>query len=804
MSFYLKNKVKKAIKIYNLKYKNYTIDELKKSYSKILSFSQKNKDLELIALAMRAFNISHNINVFDTQIMASFALKENTIIDMKTGEGKTFVSILSAFLRFSLTKDKVYILTANDYLAKRDSLIAIKFFEIFNIKSGFISSTKSHEEKKKVYDGNIIYSNAQELIFDYLRDNLVYNIKDRLLSSLDHLIIDEADFVLLDDARTPFVITGDNNTSNKDYYLFNSLSKKFENKIDYEICMNSKSITFTSKGFEKMENLLIEKDLIKNRRELYTSIGVTYSDMLKNAIKANTIILENREYIIKNNTIVLIDEKTGRLSEGSQFKNGLHQAIEAKEKLDIKKEQRIRSSISVQNFIKRFKSISGMTGTALIEKKELYKLYGVKVVEIPTHKPCIRKDHNDMIFFSLELKNEAIVRKVKELNKKGQPVLVCTSTLDYSEDLSTIFNENSIKHVVLNAKNHMKESEIIASSGKMGAVTIVTNMAGRGTDIILGAGIEEERQKVVKAGGLFILGAERNESRRLDQQLVGRAGRQGDVGESQFYVSLDDRILRDFSDNTKLKTFWQRLGLDKEPTDNSFLSKSVLKVQKIIDGINSDIRKNITMFDDINEEQRLIFFKFRNEILNTDNIFNFVSKFSYPYFIGMIHSHINKNMNKEDFGLNDLFRDIYDKYGLKLEFQKDFSEKEVLSYVKSEYFNHLKTKIYEIDSESIRKKSLVEIDNIWSSYISGLNDLRNNVRLRGFAQEKPIDEYKKEMFNELNKSLLKQRESIFLKFINYEDTYFDIKSMNYEDLFNTAIEETNSATGIGFIYHAGF
>ncbi len=804
MSFYLKNKVKKSIKIYDLKYKNHSIEELKKSYIEILSSFKKDKELELIALAIRAFNISHDINIFDTQIMASLALRENIIIDMKTGEGKTFVSILSSFLRFSITQEKVYILTANDYLAKRDSLIAMKFFEIFDIKAGFILSTKSHEEKKKVYNGDIIYSNAQELIFDYLRDNLVYDIEDRLLEALDHLIIDEADFVLLDDARTPFVITGDNNTSNKDYYLFNSLSKKFEDKIDYEICMNSKSITFTSKGFEKMESLLVEKKLINNKKELYTSVGVAYSDMLKNAIKANTIILENREYIVNNNIIVLIDEKTGRLSEGSQFKNGLHQAIEAKEKLDIKKEQRIRSSISVQNFIKRFKSISGMTGTALIEKKELYKLYGVKVVEIPTHKPCIRKDHNDMIFFSLELKNKAIIKKVQELHKKGQPVLVCTSTLDYSEELSALFVSNDIKHVVLNAKNHMKESEIIASSGKLGAVTIVTNMAGRGTDIILGAGIEEEKEKVIESGGLFILGAERNESRRLDQQLVGRAGRQGDIGESQFYVSLDDRILRDFSDNTKLKVFWQKLGLDKEPTDNSFLSKSVLKVQKIIDGVNSDIRKNITMFDDINEEQRLIFFKFRNEILNTKDIISFVSNFSFPYLMGMISTHINKNMNKEDFGLINLYNEIKEKYNLEFVFNKDYSEQEILKSVKEQYFNHLEEKLKDVDHQSLRKKSLIEIDNIWSSYISGLNDLRNNVRLRGFAQEKPIDEYKKEMFNELTRGILKQRESIFLKFVNYENTYFDIKSMNYEDLFNTAIEESNSATGIGFIYHAGF
>jgi preprotein translocase subunit SecA len=805
--FKLEKKIKKINKYFN-EYKSLSNKDIKGVYNKIIH--DGSDELRLLALAKVALKLTNNISLYNVQIVGVLGLNRGYILDMKTGEGKTFVAICSAFLKFSTSNSKNYIITANEYLAKRDFEISKDFFELFGIKTNYISPTKSLAEKKIAYSSSIIYTNSQELIFDYLRDNLAYKKEDILIKNLDNAIIDEADFVLLDDAKTPFVITGDSINKNKDYYLFNNISKLFSIEKDFERINNSTSIKLTSSGYKKLEKILIDKNIISNSNDIYSPKGSRFVDLVINAIHANEILIENTHYVVDENKIILVDEKTGRLSGGSQYKNGLHQAVEAKETLEIKKEQLIRSSISLQNFLKKFKTISGMSGTAITEAKELYAIYSVKVLEIPPNKKIIRKDNNDLIFYSIEKKNNSIINKVKDLYIKRQPVIVCASTIEYSETLSSLLSNENIPHVVLNAKNHAKESEIISSSGKLGSVSIVTNMAGRGTDIILGGGDKREKGDVLKLGGLFVLGAERNESRRLDNQLIGRSGRQGDAGETQFYVSLDDRLLSDFSDNTKLKVFWDKFGLEKEENNNAFLSKSVLKVQKIVDGLNHDTRKNVAMFDDINEEQRNIYFEFRNKILNTEKLDEFSSSFASQFMLEKFSSIVKPHPNQNLWDLVGFEKIIKEKYGIKININNQFNNKNLT-------YNELKEKVLEDtglklkekivgfdDIDYIRKKILSAIDEKWSLQLSSLNDLRRNVQLRGYAQEKPLDEYKKEMLNEFNNCIEKMKERVFLEIINLDkENKYNISEMKYEDVFNLILERTQTSVGIGYIYGVG-
>lgn len=805
--FKLEKKVRMVNKYYQ-DYNNLLISDIKSEYTKIIDNGAD--ELRLLALAKASIKLTNDIDLYDVQLLGALGLNHGFILDMKTGEGKTFVAICSAFLNTSIGGKKTYIITANEYLAKRDFEISKNFFDLFDISSNYVSSVKSLIEKKETYSSSIIYTNSQELIFDYLRDHLVYKKEDILIKSLDNAIIDEADFVLLDDARTPFVITGNSINENKDYYLFNNISKSFVLDNDFEKMNNGKSIKLTTNGYSKLEDILIEKKIISDSSVVYSPNGSRFVDLIINAIHANHILLENTHYVISENKIVLVDEKTGRFSEGAQYKNGLHQAVEAKEKLEVKKEQLIRSSISLQNFLKKFNKISGMSGTAITEYKELNEIYSLKVLEIPSNKKIIRKDNNDLIFYSIDEKNKEIIKKVKELYLKRQPVMVCASTIEYSEELSELLSSEDVPHVVLNAKNHVKESDIIASSGKLGSVSIVTNMAGRGTDIILGGGDEKEKNDVLKLGGLFVLGAERNESRRLDNQLIGRSGRQGDEGETQFYISLDDRLLSDFSDNTKLKVFWDKFGLEKVNNNNAFLSKSVLKVQKIVDGLNHDLRKNITMFDDINEEQRNIYFEFRNKILNTNNLDDFASSFASQFMILKFSFMIKPENAQNSWDLIGFEKTINEKYNLNLSINDWFDNNnatyfELREEVVNQVKNKLKEKILDFnDTDYIRKKILSIIDEKWSSQLSNLNDLRRNVQLRGYAQEKPLDEYKKEMLNEFNNHIEKMKEGVFLEILNLnKENKYNIKEMKYEDVFNLILEKTKSSLGIGYLYGVG-
>ena len=829
-------KYKREVLLINRKYsdiKGYNIEDLLKEYNKCKEFADRSNTLNLIAIAKRALVISNKVELYDVQLQGVLALYDGSIAEMKTGEGKTFVAIVASFLKM-LEEEDVYIVTANDYLAHRDAIFAQSFFSVFNKEVAYISSDNDSKTKAILYRSDIIYTTTKSLIFDYLRDNLVFNKDSICIKSLDCVIVDEADSVLIDEARTPFVITGESKNIERDYYLFNHIANKFKKDEDFSILLKTKEISLSEKGFRVLENILLEKEIINAGDELYFPENARYIELLINALKAKHTFIENIDYIVKSNMIAIIDEKSGRISEGNQYKNGIHQAVEAKEKLEIKKEQKVMSSISLQNFFKKFKSVSGMTGTARNEKKELKSVYGLDIVEIETNREVIRNDKEDIIFFTKEKKNKSIIDNIVKEHKTGRPVLVGTNTVEYSEILSELLSEREIKHSVLNAKNHMMESDIIAIAGSVGAVTIATNMAGRGTDIILGGdeikiidsyiskcgfGLREalsawgkDVEKVKSLGGLCIIGAERSESRRIDQQLIGRSGRQGDEGETQFYISLDDDIIVKYSDNSKLKKMWERLGLDDDEVESRFLSNAVFKIQKTVDGFHYDARKQMLMFDQINEDQRNIMFDFRYRILIENDISKFVIKFTSNYLDRVIREYANEDSVFDSWDLKGLEGKLNLLFNTDIEIDSWFKSNSNLSFkdITSKVKTCVSSKIGELlslnpkSSLVLKELTLRAIDEKWSNQLSGLNDLRKNVQLRGYAQEKPLDEYKKEMLNEFSSYLLEMEESVLVYATNM-DKYFpkEILEMSDNEFFNYVISKTKTTVGVGLLMNVG-
>lgn len=840
------NKYKKELKIINTlfdnKYLNKNEDELIENYqeikTKLLTESDEIKKsifFESVALAKRALFLRNGIELYDVQIIGILALYDNKIAEMKTGEGKTFVAIIAAFLKnLHMNSKNVYLITANDYLAERDSFIASKFFDMFNISVSFVSSVEKDELKKDLYNKKIIYTTTKSIIFDYLRDNLVFNKKEIKLNTLEDVIIDEADYVLIDEARTPFIITGEPINNDKDYYLFNNISKNFKIDVDFSILLKTKDISLTEIGYKKLESIAITKNLIKEEFELYLSPNTRYIELLINALKANYTLKENIDYLIKKNELVIVDQRTGRISEGSQYKNGIHQAVQAKEKVEIKKEQTISSSISIQNFFKKFKNVSGMTGTAKQEYKEFKNIYNLEIVSIETNKPIKRIDLEDFLFFTKEQKLNKLINDIKKIHKEGRPVLVGTNTIEYTETISKLLVDENIVHEVLNAKNHTRESEIIAMAGMKNAVTIATNMAGRGTDIILGGNKDSvvsfycenknisksEAERLWKAdcevvknlGGLYILGAERSTSRRLDEQLIGRSGRQGDNGTTCFYVSLDDDIIVDFSDNSPLKSLWKKLGIDNEAVNNKYLSSAVLKIQKTIDGLNHDGRKNMLLYDLINEDQRNIIFEFRNKILKTDNVILFVNNFLKKYIKRLVMEFANDSTLPENWKLKDLESKLKILTNIDLDIDnwfnndKNLNQNDIIEKISLAIEEKIEKTIdsKEINLEILREITLKSIDSKWSQQLSGLNELRKKAQLRGYAQEKPLDEYRKEMFKDFVNYLMEMEEAVFLNSINL-DKFLPLEphEMDYKTFYNYVVKKTETALGIGLVFYAG-
>ena len=710
---------------------------------------------------------------FDVQLMGGIILHQGKIAEMKTGEGKTLVATLPVYLN-SLTGNGVHVITVNDYLAKRDSEWMGQIYKFLGMSVGCITNVMDDSDRKKNYACDVTYGTNSEMTFDYLRDNLKYSIKEMVQREHHYGIIDECDSVLVDEARTPCVISGPTEDKSDQYFTSNRFVKQL-NKEDYEVDEKDKNVMLSEKGIDKIEKLSQTYGILKNNN-FYDPQNISLVHHINQALKANLLFSKDKDYIVRDNKVQLIDEFTGRILEGRRFSDGLHQAIEAKEKVEIQSENQTIASITYQNYFRLYNKLSGMTGTAATEAEEFLDIYRLPVVSVPTNEKMIRKDWNDQIFRTEKEKNKAIINKVFECNKKGQPVLIGTTSINKSELYSKLLTNSGIKHSVLNAKNHEKEANIIADAGKLNAVTCATNMAGRGTDVKLGGKIviennKEEKNKVKELGGLFVIGTERHESRRIDNQLRGRAGRQGDEGNSIFYISLEDDLMRIFGSES-IDSIMKKFGLKEgESIDHPWINKALERAQKRVEGRNYDIRKTLLKFDDTMNDQRKVIFEQRKEILKSENLNNVISSFLEDLI---------KNFSDE--------KTIYErenqinafKAKIKPVLGRSISDEKITNILKlknnefeneiKKYFNEFRNKriasiTEQTNIELERRVFLQTVDFLWRTHLQYLEHLRVAVGLRGYAQKDPLEEFKREAFR-LFESLLDKIKIDFITFLN--------------------------------------
>ena len=619
--------------------------------AKTEEFRKRLKDGEsLDNLLIEAFAVVREASVrtlgmrpFDVQLIGGMVLHHGDIAEMRTGEGKTLVATLPAYLN-ALSGTGVHVVTVNEYLAKRDSEWMSPIYESLGMNVGVTSSTQSHEEKKLAYAADITYTTNNELGFDYLRDNLAFSIKDKVQRDLNFAIVDEVDSILIDEARTPLIISGPVDESIDLYKKINKLIPKLiaeteDNEGDFTKDEKSKQIFITESGHQHIERLMIESGLIEKDESLYDAANVRLLHHLNAALRAHAMFTKDVDYIVKDGEVVIVDEFTGRTMPGRRWSDGLHQAVEAKENVSVKQENQTVASITFQNYFRLYENLSGMTGTADTEAFEFQSIYGLEVIVIPTHKPMIREDYPDLVYLNEEGKYEAIVKDIIDCKEKSQPALVGTTSIETSELLSAKLKKLKIKHEVLNAKQHEREAIIVQQAGRPGAITIATNMAGRGTDIVLGGNLEAEleeaesskdeivenwkkrQEQVLQAGGLHIIGTERHESRRIDNQLRGRSGRQGDPGSSRFYLSMEDNLMRIFGDPERTKSLLSRAGMQEgEAIESKLLSRQIEKAQRKVESHNFDIRKNLLEYDDVSNDQRKVVYHQRNELMEADDI----------------------------------------------------------------------------------------------------------------------------------------------------------------------------------------
>ncbi|MDA9609042.1 preprotein translocase subunit SecA [Candidatus Pelagibacter sp.] len=713
---------------------------------------------QAFALVREASKRTRNERHFDVQIIGGVVLHEGKIAEMRTGEGKTLTISLAAYLN-ALTEKGVHIVTVNDYLAKRDSIEMGQIYNFLGLSSGYINNDQYDHERKRNYNCDITYATNSELGFDYLRDNMKFSENEMVQREHSFSIVDEIDSCLIDEARTPLVISGSAEDKTSQYLATNRLVKLLNNK-DYEIDEKEKSILLTNDGINNVEKLFSDAGILKNNN-FYDPENLHLVHHVNQALRANHLFVKGKDYIVKDGSLKIIDELTGRILEGRRFGDGLHQALEAKEKINIQAENQTLASITYQNYFKLYKKISGCTGTAATEAEEFFEIYNLPVVIIPTNNLMIRKDYNDQIFRSEDEKNNAIIKKIVECHNAGQPILIFTSSINKSEIYSTLLNKQNIKHVVLNAKNHENEADIIANAGKEKSVIITTSISGRGVDIQLGGkkgSIEETRlqinkNKIKSLGGLFVVGTERMESRRVDNQARGRAGRQGDEGSSIFYVSLEDDLMRIFGSESMNKML-EKLGLkDGESIDHPWINKALERAQQKVEARNFDIRKTLIKFDNVLNDQRHVIFSQRKNAMNSQNIFDYSDEFLKEIIDDIIKLKIQNLSNPKSNEFSNRLKQIVGK---------SFDESELKSLISAKD-DKLKEKIINKFSESrderikilgedhakeIEKRIFLQsIDLNWKSHIQYLEQLRQVIGLRSYGQRDPLIEYKKEAFD---------------------------------------------------------
>ena len=723
---------------------------------------------------------------FDVQLIGGMVLHQGKISEMRTGEGKTLMSTLPAYLN-ALSGKGVHVVTVNDYLARRDAEWMGRLFNFLGMSVGVVVPDMPFEEKKAAYAADITYGTNNEFGFDYLRDNMAFSHEEQFQRGQNFAIVDEVDSILIDEARTPLIISGPSEDSSDLYQAINALVPKLTKQEeedgpgDYSVEEKDKQIYLTEAGHEKVERLLTEAGLLDEGDSLYSAANIGKMHHVNNALRAHILFQKDVDYIVQNNEIVIVDEFTGRTMQGRRWSDGLHQAVEAKEGVAIQQENQTVASITFQNYFRLYDKLSGMTGTADTEAYEFQQIYGLEVVVIPTHRPMIRKDMTDQVYLTQKEKFAAIIEDIKDCQARQQPVLVGTTSIEVSEYLSSLLKKAGIKHEVLNAKQHAREAEIIAQAGQPGAVTIATNMAGRGTDIVLGGNLEVElaaleekgkadeatiektrkawearHQQVLDNGGLHIIGTERHESRRVDNQLRGRSGRQGDAGSSRFYLSLEDTLMRIFA-SERVAGLMQKLGMEEgEAIEHPWVSKAIENAQRKVEGHNFDMRKQLLEYDDVANDQRKVIYQQRNELLVASDISETVSAIRADVTNGVINNFIPPQSVEEQWDVSGLEEALEAEFGLKLDIQgwldadSSLYEEQLREKILAAMEEQAKAKEESVGTEVIRHiekaVTLQVLDNQWRDHLALMDQLRQGIHLRGYAQKNPKQEYKRESF----------------------------------------------------------
>jgi preprotein translocase subunit SecA len=727
---------------------------------------------EAFSLVREASKRINNERHFDVQIIGGIVLHENKIAEMKTGEGKTLTITLAAYLN-ALTKKGVHIVTVNDYLAKRDCENMKGIYNFLGLTTGYINNDQTDEERILNYNCDITYATNSELGFDYLRDNMKFSFDSMVQRGHNYVIVDEIDSCLIDEARTPLIISGGVEDKTNQYLAIDKLIKKL-NKEDFETDEKDKNVLLTNQGIDNIEKILSNAGILKNNN-FYDPNNLHLVHHVNQALRANYLYFSGRDYIVKEGQIIIIDEQTGRQLPGRRFGDGLHQSIEAKERVEVQNENQTLASITYQNYFKLYSKLAGCTGTAVTESEEFFEIYKLHVIVIPTNKKMIRNDCNDQIFRSLNEKDDAIIKKINECNKKGQPLLVFTANINKSEHYSQLLKKVGIKHTVLNAKNHEREAEIISNAGKKDSVIITTSISGRGVDIKLGGKnptLNNEKELIKSLGGLFVIGTERMESRRVDNQARGRSGRQGDEGSSIFFVSLEDDLMRIFGSDS-MNNILEKLGLkDGESIDHPWINKALERAQQKVEARNFDVRKTLLKFDNVLNDQRKVIFDQRNKIIGSINAFEYSDEFLNEVLIKL------KELKK----LN-LSKDKNNEHSIQLKsiLGKSFEDNEINSILDlsdENFQKEIKNKFNKKRSErekilnkeqalELEKRILLQlIDQNWKSHIQYLEHLRGVIGLRSYGNRDPLIEYKKEAFSLFKNLLFKLKSDLITVLLN--------------------------------------
>ncbi len=731
--------------------------------------------------AIRTLGMRH----FDVQLVGGMVLHDGNIAEMRTGEGKTLVATLPIYLN-ALSGKGAHIVTVNDYLAKRDAEWMGEIYRFLGLTVGVVTGGMMHQERQQAYATDITYGTNNEFGFDYLRDNMEFFVEGCVQRDLNFAVVDEVDSILIDEARTPLIISGPTGESSEMYMTINKLVPKLikqqeeDGPGDYSVDEKSKQIFLTEDGHQHIEDMLLKQGLLGEGESLYDVANISLLHHVNAALRANVLFQKNVDYIIQDGQVVIVDEFTGRTMPGRRWSDGLHQAVEAKEGVKIQKENQTLASITFQNYFRLYNKLSGMTGTADTEAFEFQSIYGLEVVVIPTHKTMIRDDMGDLVYLTMQEKYDSIINDIKECVKRGQPALVGTTSIESSELISNELQRAKIEHQVLNAKQHEKESHIIAQAGRPGTVTIATNMAGRGTDIVLGGSLDAELQKlspqatemdrksvkddwqlrhdaVIKAGGLHIIGTERHESRRIDNQLRGRSGRQGDPGSSRFYLSMEDNLMRIFA-SEKVRGLMQKLGMEQgESIEHPWVSKAIENAQRKVEAHNFDIRKHLLEYDDVANDQRKVVYEQRRDLMLTEDISENLTAIQEDVTDKIISEYLPSGSMEEQWDIDGLEQAFESEFGLTftvkqwLDEEDNVAEEEVRERIHQRVAKLFKEKEDRVGAEIMRRLEkdimLKVLDNRWKEHLAAMDYLRQGIGLRGYAQKNPKQEYKREAFD---------------------------------------------------------